>query len=705
MFKETEEKILSQRKEIFDFVEPTVDNSTNQQLTKILEKCSKILQFKSNTSYVDDALLMSGKSYYYQRNYLKALRKFRELLAKESESELIPETELWIAKTQLQMKNYDVGLDLLKTIVEKYPKKNELIVQCYIEEIKYYYFIEDYNKAIELANRLVSVSKNSTLKAQTMYFCGDLYTKLENYEEALKAYKSVFDYSPPIDMELIAEIKYAKTLRLNNQYEKSLNVLNNLRKEQKNTTSFDLIDFEIGLNLKALGQYEDALARLIFVDTTYTNSTVSAAARYEIGDLYENSLHNYDSAAVYYQKASNNSSNDEYKLKIQNKFQLFTNYKKLRLDLTNQNEQLNYIKNPEEYLKDSISYYTETQKEQEEQTEQYSFQQTKRRSRGVEFDRYISSIATNTNNIEADSLSLNNIAPPSKSTLSVDSINALLVRTKFELGNLFLTEFNLPDSALVYYNDIINNYQNSNLIPQVLYASATIYSAKGDKQKADSLFNYIYDNYKNSEIVNLAAKEINKPTIDFDKDPAKEEYLFAEEKLKDGKYQSSLKEFYKIFEKYPSSKYAAKALFTSGYILEEKLNLVDSAVTIYDSLLQHYPKTEYASNINGKLDFYKKEKMRIEKERQDSLLKIQEELKTQDSTNQTLENGNIMKQDSSKSIEQNNKIIDEQINNNLNDEKSKIPGMHSSLLQEKYFNFFNLKSHRNNFIVNLYRVC
>lgn len=701
MFKETEEKILSQRKEIFVFVEPTVDNSTNQQLTKVLEKCSKILQFKSNTSYVDDALLMSGKAYYYQRNYLKALRKFRELLAKESESELIPETELWIAKTQLQMKSYNEGLELLKTIIEKYPKKNELIVQCYIEEIKYYYFIEDYNKAIELANALVSVSKNSTLKAQTMYFIGDLYTKLENYEEALKAYKAVFDYSPPMDMELIAEIKYAKTLRLNNQFEKSLDVLNKLKKEQKNTTSFDLIDFEIGLNLKALGEYENALARLIFVDTTYTNSTVCAAARYEIGDLYENNLHNYDSAAVYYQKASNNSSTDEYKLKIQNKFQLFTNYKKLRLDLTTQNEQLNYLKNPEEYLKDSINYYTKVEKVQEEQTEEFSYQQTKRRSRGVEFDRYISSIAMNTNNIVVDSQSTNNILPPQKSTLSADSINTLLVRTKFELGNLFLTEFNLPDSALAYYNDIINNYQNSNLIPQVLYVSATIYSAKGDRQKADSLFNYIYDNYKNSEIVNLAAKEINKPTIDFEKDPAKDEYLYAEEKMKDGKYQNSLKEFYKIFEKYPSSKYAPKALFTSGYILEEKLNLVDSAAVIYDSLIQNYPKTEYASDINGKLDFYKKEKMRIEKERQDSLLKIQEELEKQDSTNQTMINEISTNQDSSKSIEHENKIMDEQINNDLNDKKLKKPGIHSNLMKEEYFNFFLLESYNKNFIVNL----
>ncbi len=690
LFDEAEEKILSQRKEFFDFVEPAIDNATNQQFTKVIEKCSKILQFKSNTSYVDDALLMTGKAFFYQKNYLKALRKFRELLAKESKSELIPETELWVAKTQLQLKNYNEGLAQLETIRQQYPKKNELIVQSYIEEIKYYYFIENNNKSIELANALISTSKNGTLKARLMYFMGELYTKLENYEDALKSYSAVFDYSPPMDMELIAQFKYAKTLRLNNQNEKSISVLNNLRKEQKNTSSFDIIDFELGLNLKALGEYEKVLDRLIFVDTTYTNSTVSAAARYEIGDLYENKLHNYDSAVVYYQKASNNSSSDEYKLKIQNKFQLFSQYKKLKLDLANQNEQLIYLKNPEEYLKDSINYYAQVQNENENQTTQFSYQQNRRRSRGIEFDQYINSIATtNTNSIETDTLT--NIAPPKKSTLTVDSLNTLLERTKFELGNLFLTELNSPDSALYYYDEIINNHPNSKLIPQVLYACATIFSSKGNKEKADSLYNFIYDNYNNTDIVNLVAKEINKPLIDFDNDPAKDEYFYAEEKLNDGKYQNSLKEFYEIFKKYPSSQYAPKALYTSGYILEEKLNLLDSAAAIYDSLIKNYPKTEYASNINLKLDFYQKEKMRIEKERQDSLMKIQEELKNQDTTKQDSTNQNINKQDSLKNIQQNDKIIDEQIDTDLNNEKIKKPGIHSSLMKEKYYNSLSLK--------------
>src|SRR4030065_1163703 len=49
--------------------------------TEAIKKASKVLEFHPKSKWVDDALLLIGKAYYYQGEYLKAERKFRELIA------------------------------------------------------------------------------------------------------------------------------------------------------------------------------------------------------------------------------------------------------------------------------------------------------------------------------------------------------------------------------------------------------------------------------------------------------------------------------------------------------------------------------------------------------------------------------------------------------------------------------------------------
>src|SRR4030067_3177868 len=105
IFVEAENQIKEQKKDLFSTEELTLPGTVNTQLVKVIEKCSEILQFNSESAYVDEALLMLGKAFYYQKNHQKALRKFEELIAPQKESDLLLETKLWIGKTQIQLKH------------------------------------------------------------------------------------------------------------------------------------------------------------------------------------------------------------------------------------------------------------------------------------------------------------------------------------------------------------------------------------------------------------------------------------------------------------------------------------------------------------------------------------------------------------------------------------------------------------------------
>ena len=149
------------------------------------------------------------------------------------------------------------------------------------------------------------------------------------------------------------------------------------------------------------------------------------------------------------------------------------------------------------------------------------------------------------------------------------------------------------------------------------------YLTVDEKQRADSLFNIIYENYRNENIVNAAADKLNKPFIDLTYDPASDDYDRAEEQMLNGNYSDAVNRYYNVFEKYPKSSYAPKALYSSGLILEDNLFLLDSAAVVFDTLVANYPTSELVKIVAPRLSFYKQEQHKLELAKEDSLYALE----------------------------------------------------------------------------------
>ena len=148
LFQQAEESIKEQKTDLFSANEVALPSSANQLLGKVIEKCSDLLQFNSESAYVEDALMMLGKSFYYQKNYQKSLRKFIELEETFPESGYFLESQLWIGKCQMRLKNYNDALTTLSIVRKQAVDEGEsdLIRESYVEEIVYKVTIEDYKR-------------------------------------------------------------------------------------------------------------------------------------------------------------------------------------------------------------------------------------------------------------------------------------------------------------------------------------------------------------------------------------------------------------------------------------------------------------------------------------------------------------------------------------------------------------------------------
>ena len=678
LFEDAESEILSQKRDLFSNDPLVISGTAKTSLIKVIEKSSKLLQFNATSSYVDEALIMLGKSFYYQGNYQKSKRKFEELLATDiDDDEIITEADLWIAKNSFELRENTKALKLLEDVRTKSVEEgyDDIIKDSYIQEIKYRLREKDYPKAIALANEFADAYDNDQMRAQIYFELGNLYTLIEENDNAILAYEKVFNYSPDFDLEIIATIKYADALRNGGQTQKALDVFEDIRTKDKYLNSYNEIDFEIGKTLIALGEFNKAMDQFIIVDTTYKNTPFASASNFEMGELFRTKFMNYDSAGYYFSKAVSSNLPKEYVDEAKSNNLLFAKYSKLRGEINKFEKQLYYSQNLEIFQKDSSEYLADSlkimdeflaQKEMEDiwknvvvdtssiidssfikdslfvkdslaqvdslvQIGEISaFDTTGLESRLTQLSnqKRIDAInekknkdflaIRNQGQVRLDSLNFKG-NPPKRLSIPIDSAKSIISKNNLELGNLFLTELNVPDSAYNLYKQNLEEYSSTNYHPNTLYAMGSYYLTVNEKQKADSLFKIIYDNYKDRSIVNAAANKLQLPLVDLKFDPAKDSYASAEDLMLSGDFRTSVSKFFNIYTNYPKSSLAPQALYASAYILENDLFLLDSAAAVYDTLISKYPTTTYIKKISQKVATYKQEKARIQKALQDSL--------------------------------------------------------------------------------------
>jgi len=679
LFEDAEKEILSQKRDLFSNEPLVIPGTAKTNLVKVVEKASKLLQFYSNTSYVDEALMMLGKSFFYQNNYQKAQRKFEELLATEPDDEISTEANLWIAKCKFEMREFTSALKLNEEVRTKAVEEDyeDIIKESYVQEIKYRLKEEDFNSAISLANQFAENYDDDVVRAQIYYELGNLYIKINDNESAISAYQQVFENEPDFDLEIAATIKYANALRKAGKTNEALSVFEDIREEDKFSTSYNEIDFEIGRTYVQLEDYKSAYDQFRMVDTTYKNTPFSTQSNFELAELYRTKFMNYDSAAYFYSKSVGANLSKEYVDEAKNKNQLFIKYSRLRKDINKFDKQLYYSLNPDLFATDSTNYVADSLRLLEDFLAQkeladlwktdtlFNSNNKLKDSTLIKDSIFVRDSLLRVDSLIQvglfnpadtvglrksimDSLKVKNLAklkelndplkkfnqlqggvkldsvkfkknPPQKLKISIDSAKTVLAKNCLELGNLFLAELSVPDSAYNLYQRILSSYPSPAFYPNTLYALGSYYLTVDQKPKADSLFNIIYDNYKDKTIVNAAANKLNKPIIDLKFDPAKELYASAEDLMLSGDFKTSINSFYSIYKLHPKSSTAPQALYAAGWILENEMFLSDSAVNVYDTLIAKFPASVYVKQVSKKVSAYKQEKFRIQKAIQDSI--------------------------------------------------------------------------------------
>lgn len=618
-------------------ITPPIPASVKEKLDKSIERASMIIQFHKDSKYIDDAVLLIGKAYYFQTDYINSERKFNEFLQRLSSSELTDEALLYLGRTKIKLGKTNDGIKIFESLVKESDKDEpkslaarELGILAYNSG--------DVKGSAEYFREAIEYSDDNVRKAENQFILARL-SSVYKPESAAGEFKKVLDYSPDFDLTFFARLNYAKGLIAIKDHSEAEDELNSIRKKYRDFKDYTpLVDLEIANNLYLQGKLKQGLEKYYEVIVQYPNTTAAADAYYFLGKDKEFVHKDLLNALVNYRKASTENPQSQYYPESMSKSKTLERYFKLTGEISG-NKQIEIpASNPE--VERFRAFYNEEKGIEQPDIDQgrgLEGQQGKDRDGEQRGDgkggRGGAGFRDSTEQLMEDPTragpSPGNMKAPEKNTGKEtetesgkeESDSVVSARREkeekevadksynsyYELAELFMYDMNMPDSVEYYLKLLIDKYPEPGKKAKSMFMLGSFYRTAGKTELAEQTFENIIREFPGT-VFSREARNI------LDRKPEDDEELLAApgQELMDRaltafvgeRYPESLGMLKEFVSKYPDDTLNAKALFGIGWIYENKLISKDSAIAYYKLLKLKFPATDYYARIAPRLDYY-----------------------------------------------------------------------------------------------------
>ena len=543
-----------------------IQAATKTKLESVIEKCSKLLQYHPDSKLVDDALLMIGKSYYYEDDNQQAMRKFNEIISEYPNGSCAVEARLLLAYAQYRMKAREDARNTARAVVDLAKKEDQpemtarasLVLGQMAQEDK------DYASAREYFDQAAEFGATPDQRSAASLMSAEMYRKMEKYKEAEEAYLRAQKASNTYTGEYRGRLGALRMQVKQGRFEEALQGMRLLRADAKNKEFFGEIELEVANTYREVGDLPTAVDHYTIVDTTYPRTEISARSYFALGDLYEHTLYRYDSALVAYSKGKNEFPTGEVTPLCTHRADYLTRY---------------------------FQYHNEI----------------------VKYDSVVAALSAPRDTSKRDTLAARTadtsrtphgpppvVLPP----ISIDSANARRETAVNELAGLFYASIGLPDSAEYWYLRLAEDYPAGRAAPRALYTLARIYAGRdsvGSRPVVDSLYREIIRRFPRSDFAPEARRLLGLPPEVPRIEAAERAYDHAETLMVNGDSTGAVEGFKNLARQYPGSPFASRALYAAGWIYENRLFDRDSAIASYKALMSLYPTSMYATRVAPKI--------------------------------------------------------------------------------------------------------
>ncbi|MBI5402290.1 MAG: tetratricopeptide repeat protein [Ignavibacteriae bacterium] len=621
-------------------ITPPISSTAREKLTNVLSRCSKIIQYNKSTRFMDDAVLLIGKSYFYQGEYLSAERKFNEFLSKLTKSDLYDEAILYLGKTKLRLGKSQEAETILSNLY-KSTLNNEIKSDITQDLALMALARNDYKTAVSQFRNSIELTKEKEKKAEKQYILAKIYSKFipsEAYIEFRKANEITSDF----DLLFYSKLNEAKSLVVIGRVGEALEILDKQNSKYRDYPDMkQLVELEIANTYYSEKKYIDAKKEYYNVILKYPGTKAAADAFFHLAEYSEYVKNDYLFAYVNYKKsAETNNTSDFLKTSLKktatlDKYFTLVAAVKDSAKIVYPDFEPDFLKYRENWNREKGVEEKEIERREGEQNNPPKLKGSGY-SGGLKLDslgnpdespeviQNIDSVSIpktdSTENLKTSDTTLKTEKEPEVKKMSPEDSLLLAIHIEdsikvvkqtarvdayFQLSELFLYELGRSDSALYYLDIIISDSLLPEKTSKAIYTAGTIHKNLGDEEKANEYFRLVVSRYPNTAFANESRKVLGLQLVEIAVDTSMFLFKSAEEYILKNNFEAALNNLKTVLSKSSSGDSVyMKSLYSIGWIYEYGFKNKDSSLSYYKMLKKVYPNSLFAQNLAPKIEFY-----------------------------------------------------------------------------------------------------
>jgi TolA-binding protein len=573
----------------------SIGSGPRTKFTSVIEKCSKLLQYHPESALVDDALLMIGRSYYYQGEYQQADRKCHELIDGYPDSPLLHDAQVLLAYSLYKSRDTVAAVALATKIYDAAVADDDgrLMSDAALVLGQMALDAKITGRAREMLEVVGERASDADMRSNAYLKAAELYGAAKEYPDAERLYMRARDLSKSYTGEFKGLFGAARMVSRAGRYDAALDRLTDLRANLNYRESWGEVDVEIANLYRDRGDITLAVDHYRYVDTAYARAEAAVNANYELGMLYEMRFNLYDSAKTAYDRARSGPTQARNMPIVVRKSDYLGRYLQYRKEVNRLDSTLYALLHPPDTtaVMDSVHALPDSLKKD------------------------------STALARADSLKPK--APPAP-IMHPDTVRTRLALAMDDLAGVLYANMELPDSARFWYRRLVREYPDSRVAPRAFYVLARIERGDStvDRSIPDSLYRCIIDKYPESPFADEARRLLGMPPLVRAADLAGECYARGVSLMQAGKSKAAIDTFTVLVKHYPTSPFAVRAMYAAGWLYENEAKTPDSAAALYERLVAKAPSSTYAQRVQARVqEVQTVRRVAQEKVRADSIAK------------------------------------------------------------------------------------
>ena len=267
-------------------------------------KSSDLLRKFPDSKWVDDAILIIGKAWFFTLNFVGAEQKFNEIFTLESP--LHDEARFWLARTLIASGAYDDAFNHLQASLnaEDVSERWEPYYRLALAEL--HVQRDNWEAAVSELEAGLDRIRDKDLAARASFLLGQVYEQLERPADAVAAYQSVQSYKPFYELSYAAQFSAIRVQVDHLDAAMAMRWLRQMERDDKNYDHRHELAYMRGRVLIELGRFGEALDaydRLLYDPSARGAAQMEGPVHYALGTYYRDVQEDYLYAAAHFDTA------------------------------------------------------------------------------------------------------------------------------------------------------------------------------------------------------------------------------------------------------------------------------------------------------------------------------------------------------------------------------------------------------------------